>query len=356
MLAILYILVFGCLLGIFYLGWYLNDRSIKKSKQENYNLSQISVLIPFRNEASNLPNLLASIKQLTHLPLEFIWVNDHSEDTSLDNLKNLPPNHELLHLPNSQTSKKAAIRTGVAHAKGSFIMTWDADIKVPKTYFEHLQKTPISALSIFPVCMQANSIWELFYELDYYFLSSINVAVSGFTNPIVASGANLLFEKESFLACDSIHQHQHIASGDDQFLLDDFKKAGKTMQVIPINGLCVTTETPHSINSFMQQRLRWIGKSSKIKDTTTLVISLVGVLYLVLFIFLLFSPFWYYILLVKIMVDILIFLPYLHRLNRKKINWVTPFFTCIYPIYCLGIILFKLGMKTQWKGRSFYSF
>ena len=352
MLAILYIICFSCVLGGFYLGWYLNDHSTKKSKQENYNLSQISVVIPFRNEVSNVPNLLASIKQLTHLPLEFIWVNDHSEDTSLDNLKNLPSNHPLLHLPNGQSGKKAAIRAGIASAKGSFILTWDADIKVPKTYFEHLQKTPISALSIFPVCMQATSIWELFYELDYYFLSSINVAVSGFTKPIVASGANLLFEKESFLACDSIQKHQHIASGDDQFLLDDFKKAGKTMQVIPLHGLCVNTETPHSLKSFMQQRLRWIGKSSKIKDTTTYFISTIGVLYLVLFIFLLFTPFWFYVLPVKIMIDMFIFLPYLHRLNRTKIVWFSPFFTCIYPIYFLGIILFRLGMKTQWKGRS----
>jgi glycosyltransferase involved in cell wall biosynthesis len=356
MLAILYIICFGCVLGCFYLGWYLNDRITKKSKHENYNLSQISVLIPFRNEASNIPHLLTAIKQLTHLPLEFIWVNDHSEDASLDNLKNLPTNHQLLHLPKNKTGKKAAIRAGIANTKGSYILTWDADIKVPKTYFEHLQKTPISALSIFPVCMQANTIWEVFYELDYYFLSSINVAVSGFTKPIVASGANLLFEKESFLACDSIQQHQHIASGDDQFLLDDFKKAGKSMQVIPIHGLCVTTETPHSLKSFLQQRLRWIGKSSKIKDTTTYFISGLGIVYLVLFIFLLFTPFWFYVLPAKIMVDFLIFLPYLHRLNRKKITWFLPIFTCIYPIYFLIIVLFKLGLKTQWKGRSVDSF
>ncbi len=356
MLAILYIICFSGVLGIFYLGWYLNDRSTKKSKQENYNLTQISVVIPFRNEASNIPNLLVSITQLTSLPLEFIWVNDHSEDTSLDTLKNLPSNHQSLHLPKSQTGKKAAIRAGIASAKGSYILTWDADIKVPKTYFEHLQKTPISALSIFPVCMQANSIWELFYELDYYFLSSINIAVSGFTKPIVASGANFLFEKEIFLACDSIQHHQHIASGDDQFLLDDFKKAGKTMQVIPIHGLCVTTETPHTLKSFMQQRLRWIGKSSKIKDTTTFVISSVGIVYLALFIFLLFTPFWFYVLPAKIMVDFLIFLPYLHRLNRKKTVWFTPFFTCIYPIYFIVIVLFSLGMNTHWKGRSLDSF
>ena len=352
MLAILYILFFSCVLGVFYLGWYLNDRITKKSKQKNYNLSQISVVIPFRNEASNIPNLLASIAKLTSFPLEFIWINDHSEDTSLETLKNLPHHHQLLQLPNSQTGKKAAIRSGIASAKGSFILTWDADITVPKTYFEYLKKTPISAFSIFPVCMQANSIWELFYELDYYFLSSINVAVNWFTKPIVASGANLLFEKESFLACDSIQQHQHIASGDDQFLLDDFKKAGKLMQVIPLHGLCVNTETPHSLKSFMQQRLRWIGKSSKIKDTTTFFISSLGVVYLVLFIFLLFSPLWFYVLPAKIMVDILIFLPYLHRLNRTKITWFTPFFTCMYPIYFLVILLLSLGLKTHWKGRS----
>ncbi len=352
MLAILYILFFGCVLGIFYLGWSLNDRITKKSKQETYNLSQISVVIPFRNEVSNIPNLLASIKQLTHLPLEFIWVNDHSEDLSLDTLKNLPTNHQLLHLPNGQSGKKAAIRAGIAHTKGSYILTWDADITVPKTYFEHLQKIPISALSIFPVCMQANSIWEVFYELDYYFLSSINVAVSGFTNPIVASGANLLFEKESFLACDSIQQHQHIASGDDQFLLDDFKKAGKSMQVITVNELCVTTTTPRSLKTFFQQRLRWIGKSTKIKDKTTTIIGFIGIIYIILYAYLLFTPNWQMILCAKTTCDILLFLPYLSVLKRKIISGFIPLFSLLYPIYfCLiGIQMFFI--KPQWKGRE----
>jgi len=352
MLAILYILFFGCILGIFYFGWYLNARSTKKSKQENYNLSQISVVIPFRNEACNIPNLLASIKQLTHLPLEFIWVNDHSEDTSLETLKNLSLNHQLLQLPNNQRGKKAAIRSGIASAKGSYILTWDADIKVPKSYFEHLQKTPSSALSIFPVCMQATSIWEVFYELDYYFLSSINVAVSGFTQPIVASGANLLFEKESFLACDSYQHHLHIASGDDQFLLDDFKKAGKSIHVVPNPAICVTTETPHTLRAFFHQRLRWIGKSTKIKDSTTTIIGFLGIGYIGVFVSLLVTPNCLFVLCAKICLDTLIFYPYLKSLKRMKAILFIPIFNVMYPIYFLVIGIGYWMVKPIWKERK----
>ena len=294
---------------------------------------------------------MESISKLTIQPLEFIWVNDHSEDNSLVLLQSLPKNHIIISLATSEIGKKSAIRQGIQHSKGEFILTWDADITVPSTYFDELKKTPSADLLILPVKMVGNTLLEYFYELDYYFLSSINVALCGFKKPIIASGANLLFKKTSFLEVDSIEHHQHIPSGDDQFLLVDFKKAKKSIQVITEHALCVTTTTPHSLKKFFQQRIRCIGKSANIKDKTTTIIGLIGIIYTILYVYLLFTTNWDEILSVKITCDILIFLPYLNVLKRKFISVFIPLFCLLYPIYFCLIGIQMYFIKPKWKGR-----
>jgi glycosyltransferase involved in cell wall biosynthesis len=355
MIVISYFLFFSILLVFFYIGWWKHIHRNSPSK-ETFDASKISVVIPFRNESSNIVMLRKSIVQLKIQALEYIWVNDHSEDDSLVQFENAPENHKVISLDKTEFGKKSAIRRGIEQAKAEYILTWDADITVPASYFEQLQTTPIADLLILPVAMVGKGLMEIFYELDYYFLNSINIAVSSFTKPIVASGANLIFNKAIFQSLDSYSQHKNIASGDDQFLLNDFKRANKHIQINTCHNLTVQTETPHHIKSFMQQRLRWIGKSSHIKDLTTSIISLIGLAYVTPFIYLLFTPNWFFVLVLKIVLDTLILLPYLHCLRRKKITWNTPFFTFIYPFYFFVIVVLSLCLKTQWKGRSVDSF
>ena len=244
-MLIAYIVSFSSIYILFKWGW---NRSLqKKIHTAKYQAENISVIIPFRNEIKNLNSLKESILQLSSLPLEFIWVNDHSDDNSLNILTNLPPNHTVVSLDTNEKGKKAAIRKGIKISQGTYILTWDADIIVPNHYFKTLEQTKVSELSILPVRMKGSTFIEILYELDYYFLNSINISVSGFYYPIVASGANLLFNKSTFLNIDSFDTHKKIASGDDQFLLADFKKHNKEIQTITDSNLVVETHTPESL-------------------------------------------------------------------------------------------------------------
>ena len=45
---------------------------------------QVSIIVPARNEAHNLPTLLASLNALKPAPLEVIVVDDHSSDGTGD--------------------------------------------------------------------------------------------------------------------------------------------------------------------------------------------------------------------------------------------------------------------------------
>ena len=349
-MLIAYIISFSIIYILFKWGW---NRSLqKKTNTASYQAENISVIIPFRNEIKNLNSLKESILQLSSLPLEFIWVNDHSDDNSLNILTNLPPNHTVVSLDTNEKGKKAAIRKGIKISQGTYILTWDADIIVPNHYFKTLEQTKVSELSILPVRMKGSTFIEILYELDYYFLNSINISVSGFYYPIVASGANLLFNKSTFLNIDSFDTHKKIASGDDQFLLADFKKHNKEIQTITDSNLVVETQSPISLKEFFHQRLRWISKSTHTIDTTTTWISFIGSIYTIGFVALLFTDYWIEILIIKLLFDFLIFIPFLGIVQRKKISWTLPIFTLFYPLYFVLIGVLIIVVKPIWKERT----
>jgi biofilm PGA synthesis N-glycosyltransferase PgaC len=348
----IYISFFSILLLVYFIGWRKNSTKNQSKLGGTYQASTISVIIPFRNEAHNLPKLVDSIKKLSIQPLEIIWVNDNSTDNSLQKLQNLPLHHSIFTLTNTEQGKKIAIRKGLEIAKGMHVLTWDADIIVPTDYFYALEQTHVSELSIIPIRMKGNTFLELLYELDYYFLNALNIGLTGYSTPIVASGANLLFNKASFVAIDSFKNHHHIASGDDHFLLHDFKRAKKSIQTVTHSNLVVETQSPTSLKEFFHQRLRWISKSKYIVDNTTTWISVLGVIYTMGFVVLLFTNHWKEILILKLLFDFLIFVPYLDIVQRKKISWTLPWFTLLYPVYFLIIGGLATLVKPIWKGRK----
>lgn len=348
----IYISFFSILLLVYFIGWRKNSTKNQSKLGGTYQASTISVIIPFRNEVHNLPKLVDSIKKLSIQPLEIIWVNDHSEDKSIEQLTNISENQKIISLINEEKGKKTALRKGLEVAQGTHILTWDADISVDADYFKALEQIQIAELTILPVRMTGNSFLGFLYELDYYFLNALNVGLTGFSNPIVASGANLLFNKASFQAIDSFKNHKHIASGDDHFLLHDFKKAKKSIQTVTHSNLVVETQSPTSLKEFFHQRLRWISKSKHAMDTSTTWISFIGIIYTLGFVVLLFTHYWKEILIMKLLFDILIFIPYLDIVQRKKISWTLPWFTLLYPLYFVLIGVLTIVVKPIWKGRK----
>lgn len=356
----IYFTIFSALLLFYLFGfwvrWQWNQNF--QDRKSLYDVNQISVIIPFRNESKNLPTLIQSINQLKHFPKEIIFVNDHSEDDFEMYFEKLhiPIPFTILHLKSPQEGKKTALRLGIADATGDFILTWDADIQINPNYFKSLSTVPQSDLLILPVSMPGKNIQELFFELDYQYLNALNAGISGNLKPIVASGANLLFNKEIFLEIDSIESHVDVPSGDDAFLLQDFKLNDQTIELAFKKDLIVQTNPPSNWNEFFQQRLRWIGKSGKVSDRSANIIGIIGLMYHLGFWMLWMTDVsWNQILWITIMkigLDALVFLPYLIMIGRKRILFLVPIFSILYPIYMLMILVTTLFYEPEWKGRS----
>ena len=104
----------------------------------------VSVIMPCYNEAATLPLILARVRAV-RLDKEIIAVDDYSQDDSFAVLQAEAaddPAMTVIRHPCNR-GKGAAVRSGLAHARGQIIIIQDADLEYdPNDYYELVQ--PIS--------------------------------------------------------------------------------------------------------------------------------------------------------------------------------------------------------------------
>lgn len=117
----------GCAAGMIL----FRKNTVPVVRQISADPGKLSVIIPARNEETNLPHLLDSLLAQTYKPHEIIVVDDFSEDRTREIAEsygvkvvaNAP-------LPSGWTGKNWAVWNGYAHATGDLIAFLDADVRL----------------------------------------------------------------------------------------------------------------------------------------------------------------------------------------------------------------------------------
>lgn len=114
---------------------FFNIPIIKKDKTEEEKSEnepiKISVIIPCRNEESNIGELLNALSNQTYPIFEIICVDDISEDKTAEIIS--AKNAKLISItkhPDGWIGKTFAVQTGAKHAKGDVLLFLDADLKL----------------------------------------------------------------------------------------------------------------------------------------------------------------------------------------------------------------------------------
>lgn len=331
-----------------------------KNFQTNHFNHAFSVIIPFRNEQKHLLELIASVlKQLENTKGELILVDDHSTDGSEEMLKNSSFFNQILFIKNEGQGKKNAIYNGILNSNSELILTIDADVKLKNNEIINLlNEFEQKDLNMLCGLIQFETNQSIFQELQ----KAESAAIVGLSmvmltqkKPSTCNGAFLLFKKQVFLEIGGYQSHQHIASGDDDFLMHQFAhyNLNKVAYSQNINA-SVLTEPAQSFKSFFNQRLRWMSKSKHYKYPYNFRIQLLIIFNLLIFyssIILTIKGDYYYSILIglKYLFDII----YVKKLNTLyytplKIVFIMPF----YMFYVVILLVLNLLVKPVWKGRK----
>ena len=191
--------------------------------------SQFSIIIACRNEISNLPNLLESIKKQTFKPDEVIFVDDNSTDETYNFLINYSKKYNNIKvIKNRGKGKKSALIEAAKIATSKYLIFTDADCYLNNNHCElalqYLNKNNSDMLLGAVDIIDEKGIFNIIEKIEFSSLQAITAYSALLNNPIMCNGANLTIKRSKYIEYIN-HINTNIASGDDMFMLHALKKA-----------------------------------------------------------------------------------------------------------------------------------
>lgn len=323
----------------------------------------ISVIIPVRNEEMTISKILGNLIAQEYKNFEVIIVNDDSEDETLwmasqCDLKNI----NIIH--NKGVGKKAAIASGVAAARGSIIVTTDADCSVSPAWLKVIRaqfRDPKTMFAFGGVRMEGESgFFDALQAMEFASLIGVGASTAALRAPTMSNGANLAFRKKVFGEVKGYQGNVQIPSGDDEFLMRKVRAVYPGgIRFINHPDAIVTTRTQPTPEAFFNQRIRWASKWRYNSSRDTKALAVAVALFQVAFIanwVLVFTPLILqslFFIVVKMILEAAILLQ-VCRFLRTRWNWLAFFsLQVVYPFYVIGVAAASFFRPFEWKHRIY---
>ena len=350
--------------------------SAKKSAADKERPSPtfVSVIIAARNEEKNIGGCLRSILSQDYSKdyFEIIVVDDFSTDDTASIVSSMKEKtvrlislKEILGDNKINSFKKKAIETGIINAKGSLIVTTDADciaspawLRTIVAFYETFDPVLIAAPVTF---FSKGTFFDIFQSLDFMALQGITGAAIHKKFHAMCNGANLAYTKKAFDEVGGFTGIDNIASGDDMLLMHKISvKYPDKILFLKSRKAIVQSNAAATVHEFFQQRIRWASKSDKYVDKRItgilILVYLVNAWIVMMFIFSIFfhSLFWWSIglLVAKTLTELYFLYPVSIFFGKEKMLWWFPIAQPFHILYTIiAGWLGKFG-SYKWKGRS----
>jgi len=360
LLLILHLAYAGLLL-VFSFGFYLAGRRFRAGNSSR--MPKATVLVPFRNEEANLPGLLSDLLKQDYPRdlLEIILIDDHSSDHGAELVASYGKQVKIIRLSDTAMGKKAALEAGVAASQAEWILTTDADCRLPKGWVSSLIRVgqgsgACMVCGTVAIDSSSRSILSVVQVLETHLLQRMGSAALSLGFPLLNTGASLAFRRDAFIEVGGYSANRQLASGDDTFLLLAMHSAhpGRVVPCI-LPESRVTTAAEPDWGAYLAQRHR---RASKVGHYRSPYILLLGA-----FLFLAQCTTWIALVLflsgivsfqmltlflaLRFLPEILLLgskLPFRHLLAAVPVSLV-------FPLLNMGALL-PIGTRGQtWKGR-----
>jgi ABC-type dipeptide/oligopeptide/nickel transport system permease subunit/glycosyltransferase involved in cell wall biosynthesis len=364
---------YGLLMALYTRGYWSMRGFVASGKSP---ITKFSVIIPARNEASNIEACIAGIRAQnypSHL-FEIIVVDDFSEDETAQKVLKIAQQHSNVHLlrlqdftkdENLVAYKKRAIEIAITQATGDWMVTTDADCSFTNnwlaSYDAYIQEHD-SVMVAAPVAYtNTGGFLSIFQVLDFISLQGITAAAVASGSHTLCNGANLCYSKEAFERVGKFSGIDHLPSGDDMLLMHKMKKSypGKIGYLYAQNAV-VTTAPSDTMGLFIQQRIRWASKASGYQDKIIFWILLL--VYLVNFSLLVYLPInalqkgninnWLILMGCKTLIEIPFMYASAKFFKQQKLLWWFALMQPFHIVYTVVAGWFGTFGSYTWKGRT----
>jgi cellulose synthase/poly-beta-1,6-N-acetylglucosamine synthase-like glycosyltransferase len=350
----------------------------------------LTVIIPVRNEAQNIGHLLDDLSRQTYGRFDVIVADDSSTDDTLAICRDYAPRvpYVLHPLPladeRTASPKKRAITQSIALASGDLIITTDGDCRVGPDWlaaFAGFYRQTGAKLISGPVTFSgttpgpavpretgegglrqtAQRLFAALQTVEFASLIGSGACTMALGKPTMCNGANLCYEKRVFTDVGGFAGVDHLASGDDEFLMH--KVAGRYPQGVRFlksREAIVQTQAHRSLTAFYQQRKRWASKWKAYESWLPTALAVFVFLSNVAPVIAL-GGWWLgflngnatlAVIGLKVVTEFLFLRQILVFLQKKSAVVMIPLTQLIYPFYVVFFGLAAQGKGYRWKGRN----
>ncbi|MCF8257983.1 MAG: glycosyltransferase [Flavobacteriales bacterium] len=264
---------------------------------------QVTVIVPARNEEANIRACLADLLRQDYPQAFFrvVMVDDGSEDGTAaiaEELAALHPNLTMVRATGA--GKKQALRQAIDATGSELIATVDADCRISPTWLSAMvaaQQQNGAGMVLGPVVLTpAPTLFQRIQRMEFLAIMGITGGSAAMGHPVMANGANLLFERAAFMDAGG-YSGSSNPSGDDVFLMlkmkgretgeggrgvresanesqrdgsspsaSDGGGVGRGVIFVKDPSALVSTAPMPTFRDFWQQRKRWLSKKGGYTD------------------------------------------------------------------------------------------
>ncbi|UJP65177.1 glycosyltransferase [Mongoliitalea daihaiensis] len=345
---------------------HVNFKSFDRSKKTTCSWPLVSILIPFRNEATNVPRIVASLESLDY-PLDSLQIilgDDGSEDETGTLLQSWAVNFSHVNFfsldkPADFTGngKAWALQHLCTHAVGEYLLFTDADCNLPASWVKAMvgaAKDADAAMVTGVTHVEASNTFAVMQSLDWWLNLGMVKIVSDLGTNITSMGNNMLLRRSDYAQTGGFQQTYHSLTEDFEMSRCISRLGGKHIHLVSSDNL-ITTQLIPTFTGLLQQRKRWMRGAMGLPVYWKVLLGL-QVLFFPAIVILVILSFWKGILLWlgKLLIQSLFLVFFASKTAQKIKIW----HLCLFEIYyfftawCTIVYYFWPG-KTVWKGRKY---
>jgi glycosyltransferase involved in cell wall biosynthesis len=313
-----------------------------------------SIVVCYRNEENNIERTLPYI--LEQDSDEVILVNDCSSDQSLE-IMNKYVSDQVKVISNTQNSKgkKQALLSGIKASKNNSILLTDADcIPVSKKWSLIMSSYEKTFVLGYGPMEKVSSFVGLFSRFETYMTALQYLSYARIGIPYMGVGRNIKIDKAIILAQTDKIKGAHLASGDDDLMINALSSKENTSICIEPESF-VYSKPKTTLNAFLNQKTRHISTAPFYKPIHKFLLSAFSGSHILFFIVLIISmitgtiaiKMGFVILMLKWTIQQMINYRVMKKLKEEDLFWKFPVLDILFFFYLLIMPFYYLFNKNN---------